>query len=102
MEIYRNKAEMMRKMKFPHYQQKGGFTSFLSYLVRIFVWLLVFCGVMIALYVYWFQRSLVYLLNLVQIKNYVFPFWLALLLTLIVFPFTVGVILVASLIKIIK
>lgn len=99
MEIYQNKQEMLRKMKLPKYQSKGGVGAFFTYLFGLLIWVLVLCGIIVVLYVNWFSRSLVYLLSFIHKGDYYFPFWMALLITILAFPFSLIVVFIATLVK---
>ena len=104
MEVYKSKKNLIRKTKFPKYDSKKGISAFFAYLLSIFIWALVLIAGFVALYTYWFSRNLVYLMNLIDPKPYRFPFGLALLLVLlpVTFPFTLAIIFIGTLIKMIR
>ena len=104
MEIFKSEEEFRKKAKFPKYKSKNGIGAFFAYLFSILIWIGILIIGLVVLYTHWFSRNLVYLMRLIDPKPYIFPFWLALLLVVlpVTFPFTVMVILIATLVKIIK
>jgi len=107
MEIFENEVEfqkMQHQNKFPKYDSQKGISSIFAYLFSILIWIGILIVGLVVLYTYWFSRNLVCLLQLIHPKTYVIPFWFALILVLlpITFPFTLLVVLLATLVKIIK
>ena len=107
MEIFKSEAEfkkMGKKNKFPKYESKNGIANIFAYIFSVFIWIGIIIIGLVALYAHWFRRSLIYLLHLIHLKMYVIPFWFALILVLlpITFPFTLLIILLATLVKIVR
>lgn len=102
MEILKNKSYIRKQQEFPHFEKKTGLKGILFFIVSVFIWGLLLFVSLVALYTHWFTRSLIYILNLFQRQSYYVPFWFSLICVIFLFPVTLIVILVASLVKIIK
>lgn len=96
MEIFQNKADMLKRMQMPQYQAKGGV---FAYFLSVLLWGIILIAIGFALYVHWFSRSLVFLLSFIHKGAYYFPFWMALLVTIVAFPFSIIIIILAILLK---
>ncbi len=73
-----------------------------GFIFGIILWILMIFLFLFMLYSAWFTRNLVYLLQLVKLKNYHIPIWLSVLLVIFAFPATLVVILAGTLIRIVK
>lgn len=67
--------------------------------------LLWFIAILIFLFVFYltlFNKNLSYLLQKIKPQNYVIPFWFALLFIIFLFPVSLGIILIGTLIKLLE
>ncbi|MCF7812346.1 hypothetical protein K9M59_01970 [Candidatus Gracilibacteria bacterium] len=77
--------------------------NFFIFLGGILLWLVLIVLFLAALYIHWFSRSLEYLLHTIHSqKTYSVPFWFSLLLTILFFPLTLVILLIAGFVRIIQ
>ena len=86
----------------PHFNKKKGISGFFHFIFAAVLWTFMLTIGVFVLYANWVTSNMIYLLNLIKPKHYYIPLWFSILLTIIFFPITIVIILVATLIKIVK
>lgn len=91
---------------FPKWSQAqkstSAFGQIFGTIVGIFFWLLLIIVFCLTAYLYWFQRSLVIILQAFRPGQYKIPWWFSILVFIFLMPLTLAVILVGTLIEIFK
>lgn len=96
--------EVVRRPRFPEFEHRGNpFVNFLVFVGGLLLWFILIILFLVGLYMNWFGRSLEYLLGAIHTKkSYRVPFWFSAILTILFFPITLILILVAAFVKIIR
>ena len=95
-------TELYTRPNFPQYKKKEGIAGIFSFIFGILFWILLVIVSVVVIYTNWFANNLVYLINLFKNGTYKLPFWFSILMVIFVFPLTLFVVLVSTLIKIIR
>ena len=102
------KSPRVRKVQKPTFPQFGRgkktneFISLLQFVAGVIVWALLILFFLISVYAQWFGAQLTYILTLIKPKSYYVPFWFSFVCSVVFFPITLAVGIIAALIKIIR
>lgn len=84
---------------FPKYKKH---TDIIGSIVGVIVWLFLVSVFLIVMYLYWFQKSLVTILQAFKPGVYKIPWWFSVLTFIFLMPLTLFVILAGTLIGLVK
>ncbi|NCP67690.1 hypothetical protein GW756_05480 [bacterium] len=85
--------------QFPHWENPANPAGFI---IGALLWILMLVGFLFLFYVQLFALQTRYLLRLVKTDIKAIPFWFSVLMVVFLFPFTLAVILLGAVIKLLK
>jgi len=94
-----NFRRLDQEPKFPTYKKQ---TDIVGSIVGVIVWLFLVSVFLIFMYLYWFQKNCVTILQAIKPGHYKIPWWFSVLVFIFLMPLTLFVILVGTLIGVLK
>ena len=85
--------------EFPHWNQPQTVAGFI---VGALLWILMVLGFLFLFYVQLFSFNTRYLLSLIKPKAYYIPFWFSIIIVVFLFPLSLAVIVLGSLVRILR
>ena len=96
------KYPQVRRVRRPGEEKPPFLLEVWQFFAGIFIWIFFIIAAGITIYSQWFSNALINILQLFKNKNYHIPVWFSIVCTIFLFPITLVIILISSLIIIVK